>query len=414
MQGAHGYATWHVRTAYRESNQPFNFTVISGGAQTYPNELFAHFHNEAVLVYGPAEPFVFGNSAVLGVSAHLSATGNVALATLNVTVSEIIIRGPNGVGLSKDAYRIEDPNDTPGTQFTPAEDTPDAVIVPAPMPGGLKVSYIGELEESVDMLNWTPVMVPTPGIYDFIPGLQTRHRFLRARPVETETPLKLSNYWSMNDGTGSDMVANHAPMGGGGCAIAFPDPNGLVLMPGSAPRTGVAVLNSAANATPPVTQCLMAGTLPVMTLQDDFTWAFWAKADTAGGDTVIMGNRYNGIGNTEFTPREFVKFTNRQFEWHWNGAGQNIDYDDIPVGQWIHHAVVKQGTLLAYYRNGTPAGSVTITGAPTNPQPLFLGGNGQHENWQGSLDDVATWNSALTPAAIALLASDSANPDTLD
>ena len=166
------------------------------------------------------------------------------------------------------------------------------------------------------------------------------------------------------------------------------------------------------------TSFVSAGNLPAMTLSNDFTWSFWSKTTQAASSTIILGNRYNSAG-ADFSPREFIKFTGTQFEWHRNGAGENVAYTAMAgtpaaPGPWIHHALVKQGTTLTYYRNGVSSGSRTITAAPANIQPLFFGGNapGGAEPWSGYLDDVATWTRALPVQAITGLAAGTYTPAT--
>jgi hypothetical protein len=136
-------------------------------------------------------------------------------------------------------------------------------------------------------------------------------------------------------------------------------------------------------------------TIPRMTLTNDFTWTFWAYNTQGTTSNVILGSRYSPSG-ADFIPREFIKFTSSQFEFHRNGAGENIDYADIPNDQWIHHAVVKQGSTLLYFRNGLLSGSSVITQGLNNPQPLYFGGDRTNENWQGRLDDVAIFDQALS------------------
>ncbi|MBN2329053.1 MAG: LamG domain-containing protein [Candidatus Omnitrophica bacterium] len=142
------------------------------------------------------------------------------------------------------------------------------------------------------------------------------------------------------------------------------------------------------------------GLVPVMSLDIDFTWAFWAKQGEITGDNhIILGNRMS-IDAVDFSPREFIKFTPTKFEWHSNGAGDdNLDYDDIPNDVWMHHVVVKDGFLLIYYRNGAASAARTISTVLNNPQPLFIGGDNEGsegENWIGALDNVRIYNEALS------------------
>ncbi len=145
--------------------------------------------------------------------------------------------------------------------------------------------------------------------------------------------------------------------------------------------------------------------LPVMTLTNDFTWSLWLNSFETGtastpDNNIVFGNRYK-TGTTDFSPREFIKFTPSKFEWHVNGAGQDIDYPDFPTNKWTHHVVVKTGNKLAYYRDGVVmVNTNTITAAPINPQPLSLGGQGTQERWKGLADEVAIFDRALSEAEV--------------
>ena len=153
-----------------------------------------------------------------------------------------------------------------------------------------------------------------------------------------------------------------------------------------------------------------AGTIPQQTTSTNFTWSFWAYDQQGASNNVIVGNRRSPSGG-DFSPREFIKFTTNKFEWHRNGAsGGDIDYAALPLNTWVHHAVVKDGTSLTYYRNGTLAGTSTITGGVNNAQPFYFGGDQATENWQGRLDDPAIWETALPAASISGLANGTYTP----
>ena len=145
--------------------------------------------------------------------------------------------------------------------------------------------------------------------------------------------------------------------------------------------------------------------LPVMSLTNDFTWSLWLNSFETGtaaatDNNIVFGNRYNKSG-AEFNPREFNKFTPSKFEWHFNGAGQDVDYPDFPTNKWTHHAVVKAGSRLTYYRDGVVmVDTNTITGAPINAQPLYLGGQGAVERGKGLADEVAIFDRALSAAEV--------------
>ncbi|MGV3532108.1 MAG: lamin tail domain-containing protein, partial [Chthoniobacteraceae bacterium] len=79
---------------------------------------------------------------------------------------------------------------------------------------------------------------------------------------------------------------------------------------------------------------------------------------------------------------------------------------------WQHHTVVKTGSTLTYYRNGTVAGSRAISGPLENVQPLYFGGDKAQESWPGKLDDVAIWTKALPISSVEGLADGSYTPLT--
>lgn len=143
-----------------------------------------------------------------------------------------------------------------------------------------------------------------------------------------------------------------------------------------------------------------ANTLPVMTLEQNFTWMFWAKqAEGNLNNHIIMGNRYN-LDGVDFVPRQFIKFTPTKFEWHTEGNGNdNMDYDDLENNVWNHHVVVKNGAQLTYYRNGVIASTGVVTQPLLAGQPLLFGGDNTGaagENWTGYLDDARVYDAALS------------------
>ncbi|MFT5522638.1 MAG: hypothetical protein ACI9HK_000582, partial [Pirellulaceae bacterium] len=153
-----------------------------------------------------------------------------------------------------------------------------------------------------------------------------------------------------------------------------------------------------------------AGNLPALAIDDDLTWSFWARQEQAGppnrANDVILGNRLPDSGWIKFTPSA-LEFRNNPPTFI-----NNIDYADIsPALGWVHHAAVKNGDSLTYYRDGVAGGSVTIT-ADMPSIPLYFGGDQTVENWDGLLDDIAVWERALPASSIAGLAGGTLTPLT--
>ncbi len=149
--------------------------------------------------------------------------------------------------------------------------------------------------------------------------------------------------------------------------------------------------------------------VPEMTLANDFSWAFWSKqeGDGTGVNQTMLGNRYGGTAS----PLQFIKFTPTNFEYYNGGHNGTIDYDDLPADEWLHHAVVKQGAGLVYFRNGEEVGSNTTT-ATIDPNPFFIGGDSQGERWAGRISDVRLYTRSLSPVeVISVMAGAGTSPE---
>ena len=207
----------------------------------------------------------------------------------------------------------------------------------------------------------------------------------------------LVGWWPLNEGAGDIAV----DLSGNGNDGTIGNLNGGLGTDGSVwvddPDRGTVIsFNGTAGGA-----FVRAGDIPQMTLTNDFTWSFWAKhsAENTADNDIILGNRMDENA-VDFVPRQFIKFTPTKFEWHMNGNGDdNLDYDDIPADIWLHHAVVKAGDQLTYYRNGIEASSGTFTQPLDFPQPLYFGGDNEGsegENWSGLMSEVRMYNRALT------------------
>jgi hypothetical protein len=162
----------------------------------------------------------------------------------------------------------------------------------------------------------------------------------------------LLGWWKLDDGEGaivfdSSGKDNHGtinnPNGGLGTdgSVWDIDPDRNVVLSFNGDNTNGAYVS--------------AGTIPAMTPENSFTWAFWAKQDAAQGnnDDIILGNRWNGS--------TWIKFTPSFFEFGGSSPDTSINYDNLPADTWIHHAVVKEGTHYIYYRDGINSSEKNIS-----------------------------------------------------
>jgi hypothetical protein len=226
----------------------------------------------------------------------------------------------------------------------------------------------------------------------------------------TSSSAGLIGWWKLSDGSGA-TAADSSPSGTTG-QVANHDTGGLgdggSVWVDDAQRGTVISFDGTAEGA-----YVSAGSVPQMTLDNNFTWAFWANQDADNADNnIILGNRMD-VTLVDFDSRQFIKFTPTKFEWHMNGNGDdNLDYDDIPAGEWLHHAVVKDGASLTYYRNGVESAAGTFTQPLDFPQPLFMGGDNQNaegENWRGMLSDARIYDSALSASEVAALVPEPAS-----
>ncbi len=145
-----------------------------------------------------------------------------------------------------------------------------------------------------------------------------------------------------------------------------------------------------------------AGTIPAMGLATgDFTWSFWCRLRSAPNqNAVILGNRSGGGSGA----LQFIKFTPSNFEYYHDGNAGFISHS-VPVGSWVHLAVVKNGSSLAYYENGAVVGTSTAS-SEIAANPFYWGGDPDAggENSDALLDDISLWTSALSADQVQRLA----------
>jgi hypothetical protein len=197
----------------------------------------------------------------------------------------------------------------------------------------------------------------------------------------------LYGYWPMREGVGvaSNLVAGrpNATLVGGAAWVTNDPVRGTVL----------SFNGTSAYAT--------AGTIPRLGQStSNFTWSFWCKLNAApAANAVILGNRSGGVQS----PLQFIKFTPTNFEYYRAGVQQLLPYG-VPLGQWVHLAVVKNGSTLTYYANGSPVRTATA-GGDIETNPLYFGGDpgaaGEFAN--ALLDEVALWTRALNTTEITAL-----------
>ena len=97
------------------------------------------------------------------------------------------------------------------------------------------------------------------------------------------------------------------------------------------------------------------------------------------------------------------------------GAEQILETSPLPVGQWRHVAVTRNGNIARLYTNGVVAASrtnlVTIAPASFNPALNFLGASQYPDPlFNGRLDELFVYNYALSDTEIARLMNNQPPP----
>lgn len=144
----------------------------------------------------------------------------------------------------------------------------------------------------------------------------------------------------------------------------------------------------------------------------DWTFTGWFKRRDSGSEDMIWHlNTGDGFGSGEELYL-MARGTSTLTLHHYPGPDVNIESAAAAPGVWHHFAVVRSGTTMSLYLNGALVGSDTsFTLATAQVPPLIFGGHTDVSatfapRWfDGKLDELAVFNTALAPAEITTLFS---------
>lgn len=130
----------------------------------------------------------------------------------------------------------------------------------------------------------------------------------------------------------------------------------------------------------------------------DFTMEAWVRSNSTGANQAIFDKRKVGSGF------EFFKRTTGLLAFFGEGCGLAVEAGNVTDGVWHHVAAVRSGGVVSLYLDGMVVGSGACADDFTNTAGLALGCNsptvGCVEAFNGDLDEMTLYKTALTPAAI--------------
>jgi hypothetical protein len=159
---------------------------------------------------------------------------------------------------------------------------------------------------------------------------------------------------------------------------------------------------------------LPAGFLASVT---NFTIALWVNWDGGAAWQRIFDF---GNGTTQYlflTPGSGSGTLRFAITTNGGGAEQILETSPLPVGQWRHVAITRNGNTARLYTNGEVAASGTVTIAPAsfNPALNFLGDSQYAADplFNGRLDELFIYNYALSDTEITRLMGNQPPPPVM-
>ena len=188
---------------------------------------------------------------------------------------------------------------------------------------------------------------------------------------------------------GSSTISLGLGLGGGKAATSSGSPGG-----------GVKPLANQYSVSFDGTDDYATATLGSQVFDGDFAISFWFNADTAPTYTTLIQSGSNSGYNDGFRIYRYAD-TSLAF-WKGQGGYSNIFgfIGTTATGSWHHIAVTRSGSTSTFYLNGSSIDTGTDSQSYTSTafQMSFT-----TYPFEGFMDEVALWDSALSSTDIALL-----------
>jgi hypothetical protein len=136
----------------------------------------------------------------------------------------------------------------------------------------------------------------------------------------------------------------------------------------------------------------------------DFTIECWAYPNSVSGNRRLLNSGYGG------TTQYWILYNSGgTLQFFYTSSSGITSSTNLTANVWQHIAVVRSGTTLTMYVNGTSTASATVSGTIGNPAgQLSVGAQAGGDYFNGYLDDVritngyARYTANFTPPTSAL------------
>lgn len=158
--------------------------------------------------------------------------------------------------------------------------------------------------------------------------------------------------------------------------------------------------------------------IPITTslgLTNAFTFSVWAKADSLGSYPfmLLFSNNSDGTARQWFIQGDssggdqMYMWSDANTAWR-KGLGYKVGGSGTANLNWHNYAFVYSGGVVTPYVDGVAKTAQTISGSPNFPSftHLIIGGKNQaFTSWEGPIDDVAIFNTALSSTEVGQIYS---------
>lgn len=125
-----------------------------------------------------------------------------------------------------------------------------------------------------------------------------------------------------------------------------------------------------------------------------YTVEAWINLDSVAGFSSLIATSATGAGSMAFNISDGkIDFS--------NGWGVQSGANTIAVDTWYHVAVTKAGTSATIYINGSEVANGSVGAGPDSFSNFNIGAWGTSRKVDGTMDEVAIYNTALSDTRIA-------------